>query len=114
NVKVEQVEVEPVIHQLDVGQRLCLTQMDIRTTGPGRQPVGGAPLSISVRQDHRDQLGLSRSKRDICLRPSEAGEYPLRLTSMLPARDGTTRGAQVYIRVSESKKAADPADNNHR
>ncbi len=114
NVKVEQVEVVPVIHQLSVGQRLCLTQMDIRTTGPGKEPVGGAPLSISVRQDHKHQLGLSRSKRDICLRPSEAGEYPLRLTSMLPARDGTTRGAQVFIRVSEPRKTADPAVNNKR
>ena len=114
NVRVEEVEVVPVIHQLAVGQRLCLTQLNIRTTGPGRQPVGGAPLSISVRQDHKLQLGLSRSKRDICLRPSEAGEYPVRLTSILPARDGTTRGAQVYIRVSEPEKTADPAVNDPR
>src|SRR5690606_1396909 len=84
------------------------------TSEPGKQPVGGAPLSISVRQDHRNQLGLSRSKRDICLRPSEAGEYPLGLTRRVPARDGTTRGAQAYMRVSDSTRAADPADNSHR
>ncbi|HEY0939107.1 MAG TPA: hypothetical protein VGE08_03325 [Steroidobacter sp.] len=114
NVKVEQVEVEPVIHQLAVGQRLCLTQLNIRATGPGRQPLGGAPLSISVRQDHKHHLGLSRSKRNICLRPSEAGEYPVRLTSMLPARDGTTRGAQLYIRVSGPEKTPGPAANDHR
>jgi hypothetical protein len=104
NVKVEQVEVDPVINQLAVGQRLCLAKMSIRTTGPGKEPVGGAPLSISVRQDHKPRLGLSRSKRDICLQPTEAGEYPVRLTSMLPARDGTTRGAQVYLRVSDPQK----------
>src|SRR5687768_10313175 len=52
NVRVEQVEVAPVINTLDVGERLCLTQMSIRTTGPDKEPIGGAPLSISVRQDH--------------------------------------------------------------
>jgi hypothetical protein len=109
NVKVEQVEVEPVITELMVGQRLCLAKMSIRTLGPGKELVGGAPLSISVRQDHRPSLGLRRSKRDICLQPTEAGEYPVRLTSMLPARDGTTRGAQVYVRVSDSQKTTDPA-----
>lgn len=101
NVKVEQVEVAPVVTEIDLGERLCVTQMSIRTLGPGNELVGGAPLSISVRQDHRQRLGLSRSKRNICLRPRESGEYPVRLTSMLPARDGTTRGAQVYIRVND-------------
>lgn len=100
NVKIERVDVEPVINELAMGQRLCLAKMSIRTLGPGKELIGGAPLSISVRQDHKPRLGLSRSKRDICLQPSAAGEYPVRLTSMLPARDGTTRGAQVYLRVS--------------
>lgn len=101
NVKVEQVEVAPVVNNLAVGQRLCLTHMNIRTLGPDKRAVGGAPLSISIRQDHKQRLGLSRSKRDICLQPSAVGEYPVRLTSMLPARDGTTRGAQVFLRVSD-------------
>lgn len=109
NVKVEQVEVEPVINTLVVGQRLCVAKMSIRTLGPGRELIGGAPLSISVRQDHRPNLGVSRSKRDICLQPKAAGEYPVRLTSMLPARDGTTRGAQVYVRVSDPDKTSEPA-----
>jgi hypothetical protein len=114
NVKVEQVEVVPVVYQLTVGQRLCLTELDIRAVGAGGHLVQGAPLSVSVRQDHKHHLGLSRSKRDICLRPSEAGEYPLRLTSMLPARDGTTRGAQVYLRVSEPKETNKPLDEAPR
>lgn len=109
NVRVEQVEVVPVVNELAMGQRLCLTKMSIRTLGPGKELVGGAPLSISVRQDHKPRLGLRRSKRDICLQPTEAGEYPVRLTSMLPARDGSTRGAQVYLRVSDPDKTTDPA-----
>lgn len=108
NVRIEQVEVEPVVNQLTTGQRLCLAKMSIRTLGPGKELVGGAPLSISVRQDHKLRLGLKRSKRDICLQPTEAGEYPVRLTSMLPASDGSTRGAQVYLRVSDPNKTNDP------
>ncbi|MFC4310326.1 hypothetical protein ACFPN2_14630 [Steroidobacter flavus] len=113
NVKVEQVDVEPVVNELAIGQRLCVAKMNIRALGPGKQPIGGAPLSISIRQDHKQRLGLSRSKRDICLQPSEAGEYPVRLTSMLPARDGTTRGAQVYLRVKPRDQTNHPsaADN---
>ena len=103
NVKIERVDVTPVVKELSVGQRLCLTEMNIRTLGPDRESIAGAPLSISVRQDHKQRLVLNRTKRDICVRPNEAGEYPVRLTSMLPARDGTMRGAQVYIRVSGPK-----------
>lgn len=101
NIKVEQVEVTPVVSALVVGERLCLTAMNIRTLGPNRQLVKAAPLSIAVRQDHKQRLGLNRTRRDICVSPNAAGEYPLRLTSMLPARDGTMRGAQVFIRVSD-------------
>lgn len=108
NVRIERVEVEPVVNELTKGQRLCLAKMSIRTLGPGKERVGGAPLSISVRQDHKPRLGLKRSKRDICLQPTEAGEYPVRLTSMLPASDGSTRGAQVYLRVSDPNKTNDP------
>ncbi|GFE78451.1 hypothetical protein GCM10011487_04510 [Steroidobacter agaridevorans] len=109
NVRIEHVEVEPVVNELAIGQRLCLAKMSIRTLGPGKEKVGGAPLSISVRQDQKPRLGLKRSKRDICLQPTAAGEYPVRLTSMLPASDGSTRGAQVYLRVSDPNKTNDPA-----
>jgi hypothetical protein len=107
NVKVEQVDVTPSVHHIVIGERLCLASMDIRTLGPGKEAVPEAPLSISVRQDHKQQLGLNRTKRDICVKPTAAGEYPMRLTSLLPARDGTMRGAQMYIRVS------DPAANKN-
>jgi hypothetical protein len=104
SVKVEQVEVDPVIHELAVGQRLCVTTLNIRALGPDRKLIEAAPLSIAIRQDHKQRLGLNRTKRDICLLPTTPGEYPMRLTSMLPAQDGTMRGAQVYIRVSDPKK----------
>jgi hypothetical protein len=101
NVKIEQVDVTPSITELNVGDRLCVSAMNIRALGPQRQLVGEAPLSISVRQDHKQRLGLKRSKRDICVKPNQPGEYPVRLTSMLPANDGTMRGAQIFIRVSD-------------
>ena len=105
NIKVEQVDIAPAITQLEVGERLCMSAMNIRAIGPERELVGGAPLSISVRQDHKQRLGLNRSKRDICVKPNEPGEYPVRLTSMLPAKDGTMRGAQMFIRVSDPAAA---------
>jgi hypothetical protein len=109
NVKIEQVDVSPSITDLNVGDKLCLSAMNIRALGPERELVGAAPLSISVRQDHKQRLGLRRSKRDICVKPNEPGEYPVRLTSMLPAQDGTMRGAQVFIRVSDpNDPSADP------
>jgi len=101
NVKIEQVDVSPPITELNIGDRLCMSAMNIRALGPERELVGEAPLSISVRQDHKQRLGLKRSKRDICVKPNEPGEYPVRLTSMLPAKDGTMRGAQIFIRVSD-------------
>lgn len=101
NVKIEQVDVTPSITELEIGERLCVSAMNIRALGPHRELVDGAPLSISVRQDHKQRLGLRRSKRDICVKPNEPGEYPVRLTSMLPAQDGTMRGAQIFIRVSD-------------
>jgi hypothetical protein len=110
NVKIEQVDVTPSITQLNVGDRLCVSAMNIRALGPERELIGGAPLSISIRQDHKQRLGMSRSKRDICVRPNEPGEYPLRLTSMLPAKDGTIRGAQIFIRVSDPDAPAPAPD----
>lgn len=101
NIKVEQVDVTPVISELTLGKRMCLTQLNIRALGPGKRLIADAPLSIAVRQDHKPRLGLKRGKRDICLSPTAAGEYPVRLTSLLPARDGSTRGAQVFVRVSD-------------
>ena len=99
-ISVSKVEATPAVTVLVVGERFCVTALTIVATGPDHVPVKGAPLSVSIRQDHRDALGLDRREDDICVRPSVAGEYPMRFTSVLPATDGTNRGAQIYLRVS--------------
>lgn len=98
-VSVARVEVSPEIKDLAIGERFCLTSLRITAVDGQREPVKQAPLSVSVRQDHRDTLGLERRKNDICVRPIAAGEYPIRFTSLVPAADGTTRGAQMFLRV---------------
>lgn len=101
-VSVTRVDVTPVVSTLTVGQRFCLTSLQMAARAPDGGLVKKAPLSISVRQDHRDALGFERGKDDICVRPIATGEYPIRFTSVLPATDGTTRGAQIFLRVSEA------------
>lgn len=100
NVKVARVEVQPVVVNVGMNERTCVSSLHVRAFDPAGKPIVDAPLSVTVRQDHRDRLQLIRSKRDICMQPTEPGEYPVRFTSLLPAPDGTTRGAQVFIRVS--------------
>lgn len=99
NVTVTRVDVQPETTRLAVGQRFCLTSLKISASGPDRSMVQRAPLSISIRQDHKDELNLERHKDDICIRPKVAGEFPIRFTSLLPAADGSMRGAQVFVRV---------------
>lgn len=106
-VSVARVEVSPEITELAIGERFCLTSLKITAVGDDRAQVKQAPLSVSVRQDHRDTLGLERRKNDICVRPVAAGEYPIRFTSLVPAADGTTRGAQIFLRVAEQRVTSD-------
>jgi hypothetical protein len=101
NVHVAGVEVEPVVSEIRVGDQWCLSSLRMHAYGPEREPISAAPLSITVRQDHREHLGIRRSRQDICLRPVKPGEYSVRLTSLLPAPDGTMRGVQVFLRVAE-------------
>lgn len=102
NVKVARIEAGPVITRLAVGERFCLTSLKIMASSADGSIVKHAPLSISVRQDHKDALYLERSKDNICVRPTIPGEFPLRFTSLLPAADGTARGAQIFIRVRDA------------
>lgn len=99
-ITVAKVDVEPSIITLKVGQRFCLTSLHVQATSDDRTGVEDAPLSVSVRQDHRERLAIRRSKRNICFEPTAGGEYPVRLNSLLPARDGTTRGAQIFLHVA--------------
>jgi len=100
-ITISQVEVEPVVTHLAVGERFCLDSLRLMAYGPDRSLVKRAPVSVSVRQDYRDGMGLERSKRNICMTPTVAGEYPIRFTSLVPAADGSTRGAQIFVRVHD-------------
>jgi hypothetical protein len=97
--KIVRVEVEPTIVALAVGKQLCLSTLEVRAFGPDGGALAGAPLTIEIRFDHKVQLQLTHPKGDICIRPSRAGEYPMRFTSKLPAPDSTQRGAQVFFRA---------------
>lgn len=108
-VTIEKVEVQPSTIPLKIGQRFCLTSLRVQANSENRSSVDDAPLSVAVRQDHRERLGMQREKQDICFRPSEDGEYPVRLNSLLPARDGTTRGAQIFLRVATDTTTSGPA-----
>jgi hypothetical protein len=99
-IQVVRLDVTPVINTVAVGQRFCLTSLHMEATAPDGSLVKQAPLTVIVRQDHRDAMAIERGKNDICMRPTAAGEYPVRFTSVLPAKDGTTRGAQIFLRVS--------------
>ncbi|HEX7115708.1 MAG TPA: hypothetical protein VF193_11310 [Steroidobacter sp.] len=108
NVRIVRVELTPTI-ELTRGARFCLSSLEIHALDPSGERVPGAPLSVAVRQDQKNALRLVRSDSDICMRPSRIGEYPLRFTSLMPAPDGTTRGAQLFIRVKGLSSASEPA-----
>lgn len=105
--RVARIDVEPAVLEVAAGEQVCISALHIRAFGADGRPISRAPLSITVRQDHREKLQLARSTRDICMRPSRRGEYPIRFTSMLPAPDGTSRGAQVFLRASDPGTAVD-------
>jgi hypothetical protein len=99
-VTVARVDVAPSVIPMKVGDRFCMTSLHVQASTEDKQAVADAPLSVSVRQDQRERLAIKRSKRNICFAPTESGEYPVRLNSLLPARDGTMRGAQIFLRVA--------------
>ena len=110
NVKVSRVEVAPAVSQISAGQRLCVSSLSITAYDPGGGTLKSAPLSISIRQDQKEKLALDRDRSDICVTPNATGEYPIRFTSLIPAADGTTRGAQIFLRVGGANDSheADP------
>jgi len=103
-VNIARVDAEPTVTALHVGDRFCLTSLRITASDADQSVVKGAPLSVSVRQDHRDTLQLESRDDNICMRPKAQGEYPVRFASLLPAIDGSTRGAQIFIRVEGDEK----------
>ncbi len=107
-VRISRIEIDPAVTSLRTGERFCLSSLRIRATDTEGSLVKRAPLSVSVRQDHRDNLRLARTRRDICMQPTTAGEYPVRFASLLPAADGSTRGAQIFVRVVERDLSVPP------
>jgi hypothetical protein len=110
NVEVARVDAQPEVVELAVGQRFCVTSLNLAAFTAAGAIVKGAPMTISVRQDHKEPMGLSRSKTDICVKGVSAGEYPLRFSSLLPAKDGTNRGAQVFVRVRDATARNDTGE----
>jgi hypothetical protein len=98
--KIVRVDVQPAILEISVGKQVCLSALQVRAFDPDSQPLAGAPITVSIRDDQKALLQLTRPKGDICMRPARAGEYPIRFTSKLTAPDDTRRGAQVFLRVS--------------
>jgi hypothetical protein len=107
HVEVARVDAQPEVVELAVGQRFCVTSLDLAAFTAAREVIKGAPMTISVRQDHKEPMGLLRTKTDICVKGVSAGEYPLRFSSLLPAKDGTSRGAQVFVRVRDAAASND-------
>jgi hypothetical protein len=97
--KVVRVDVEPAIVPITVGKQTCISTLQVRAVGPDGRGLAGAPLTISVRDDQKLQLRLTRPSGDLCMRPESPGEYPIRFTSKLPAPDDTQRGAQIFLRA---------------
>ncbi len=97
--RVVSVDVQPEILEVAAGRQVCISALQVSAFGPEGRALAGAKLTISVREDQKPQLQLSRPKGDICMRPAQPGEYPIRFTSKLPAPDDTVRGAQIFLRV---------------
>ena len=97
--RVVRVDVQPAIVEAAAGKQLCISALQLSAFGPDGRALAGAPLEVAVRQDQKPQLQLTRPKGDICMRPPQPGEYPIRFTSKLPAPDDTVRGAQIFLRA---------------
>jgi hypothetical protein len=98
--KVVRVDVEPPIVPIAAGKQVCLSTLKMRAFGPDGGALAGVPLVIEIRQDQRSDLQLTRPNGDVCMRPARPAEYPIRLTSKIPAPDDTKRGAQLFLRVN--------------
>jgi hypothetical protein len=110
-ITVARVDIAPTVVALKIGQQFCLTSLSVVVNTDARKEIENAPLGVAVRQDQRERLSMRRAKNDICFAPTSPGEYPVRFNSLLPARDGSTRGAQIFLRVQgedvDSDKGAD-------
>jgi hypothetical protein len=97
--KVVRVDVQPAVLSIPLGKQVCVSTLDVRAFSADGHALAGAPLTLTMREDQKPALQLTRPKGDFCMRPASPGEYPLRFTSRLPAPDATLHGAQIFIRV---------------
>jgi hypothetical protein len=97
--KVVRVDVQPAELSVPLGKQVCISTLDVRAFTADGQALAGAPLTMTIREDQKLALQLTRPKGDFCVRPASPGEYPIRFTSKVPAPDATLRGAQIFLRV---------------
>jgi hypothetical protein len=97
--KVVRVDVQPAELSVPLGTQVCISTLDVRAFTADGQALAGAPLTMTIREDQKLALQLTRPKGDFCVRPASPGEYPIRFTSKVPAPDATLRGAQIFLRV---------------
>ena len=69
------------------------------TVAEAKEKAGADATVIYVPPPGAAERGLPAALDDICVKAVSAGEFPLRFASMLPATDGSMRGAQVFLRV---------------
>jgi hypothetical protein len=98
--KVVRVDVQPAVLPVGVGKQVCISALQVSAFGVDGRALAGVPLSITIREDQKLQLQVTRPKGDLCMRPAGPGEYPVRFTSKLPAADDRLRGAQIFLRAS--------------
>lgn len=99
DMRVERVSAVPEVVVLGIGQNFCLSSLDLGALDSAGQRLQGVAVSVDVRADDLPGLRVLPNKQDVCFRPAKPGEYAIRFTSLVPARDGTFRGAQMFIRV---------------
>jgi hypothetical protein len=99
SAKVVRVDVQPGVLSVPLGKQVCISTLDVRAFTADGQALAGAPLTMTIREDQKVALQLTRPKGDFCVRPASPGEYPIRFTSKVPAPDATLRGAQIFLRV---------------
>ena len=99
--KVERIAIEPAVLRTGRGKIVCLSRFDIAAYGPAGERTASVPLELHMQEQHLRTLTFESKPKDLCFRVTQTGELAIRLTSKIPARDGTYRGAQAFVRVGD-------------
>lgn len=98
-MKIERMSIEPAVVRTRVGSLVCLSQFDIVALGKAGERASSVPLELAMQEQQMRKLTFESKPKDLCFRPTQPGELALRLTSKVPASDGTYRGAQAFVRA---------------